>query len=297
MSEIELQSDVLKRQSQFGYNLMHARIQNSFQEMVDQRIDHPNLRVDTVFEDYFSEDKTFGAANKDHLMLNTLVCLAFCNDRRTPKQFKSEAFELSASMLWETAFIDTVESHNSPTTVDDRIELIDTGSCFLMHASTLTQKTDMEQTQRLLLRSLFTQAMRDIVSGEVTSATRDELLVSLRDARSQLKFIENTQARNGLLGEIVTLESSWSSYLKLGDKVAIPATIRGGSGFYRANETHDIDILRQRRDDSWIVLTPIEVKRLKITDKMRERYTQSHLAQVATDGTVSISGAHRQLAG
>ena len=296
MTTVELHSDVVKRQSSFAYTLLETHVEDILHGIVDQRIHQPGLAVEDVFEEHFREPKEFGAADKERLMFYTMVSSAFCKDPRIPKRFKAEAFELSASMLWETAFIETVESHNSPVTVDDRLELVDIGASFLRHASTLTQKDDMEKTQRLLLRSLFAQVMRDIAAGEVTEATRDELLLSLRDARSQLKFIKESNRKIGLLGEIETLQSFWNEYYGRGNKVAIPSTVRGGSGHFREDETHDIDILRQRRDDSWIVLTPIEVKRRKITDKMRERYRKSHLAHVATNGTVSISGDHREIA-
>ncbi len=296
MSNIELYHDVSRRNNAFANNVLGSRVDAIFQTIVDQRVDNPDLTVPAVFEDYLQTSKTFGDIDKDHLDFYTLVCLAFTRDRRVPKEFKADAFELAASMMWETAFIETVESHNAPATVDDRISLIDAGSSFLQHASTLTQNSDMERTQRILVRNLFSQAMRDIVAGEVTQATRDELLLSLRDARSQLKFITNSAERNGLLGELLTLEKFWLAYGGKGDKIAIPATVRGGDGRFKPDETHDIDILRQRRDDSWVVLTPVEVKNRRITDKIRRRYTKSHLASVAVDGSIALSGDHREIA-
>jgi len=296
MSEIELHSDVQKRHTAFAYNLVQSRVDNLFQGLVDERIDNPDLAVDTVFEEYLRAPKKLGEIDKDELGFYTVVCLAFSRDIRVSKDFKADAFELAASMIWETAFIETTESHNAPATVDDRIALIDAGSSFLQHASTLTQKSDMEHTQRILVKNLFTQVMRDIVAGEVTRATRDELLLSIRDARSQLKFIKDPSERSGLLGELLALESFWLSYSKQGDKVAIPSTIRGGHGRFRPSETHDIDILRQRHDDSWVVLTPVEVKNQRITEKIRSRYTQSHLASVAIDGNVTVNGDHREIA-
>jgi len=296
MSQIELHSVVSNRQLEFTHNLLLPQIKDIFQEIVDKRIDNADLSVEAVFEEYLQTSKKFGDINKDELLFYTTVCLAFAKDKRTSKEFKADAFELAASMIWETAFLDTVDSHNSLNGVDERIELVDAGSTFLQHAATLVQNDDMERVQRLLVKNLFTQAMRDVVAGEVTSATRDELLLSIRDARSQLKFITSSTYRSGLLGELLTLEKFWLSYAETGDKVALPVTFRGGYGKFRTDETHDIDVLRQRRDKSWIVLTPVEVKNQKITDDILNRYTKSHIANIAVNGTVSINGDHRTTA-
>lgn len=297
MSRLELYHDVEKRRAAFAFNLSQSQVYDIFQQIVDERINAPDLTVENVLEEYLLASKKLGDVDKDELTFYVLVCLTFGKDLRVPREFKAEAFEYAASMLWETAFIDTVDSHNSPATVDSRIELIDTGSSLLQHAATFTQKDDMERTQRLLIKNLFTQVMRDIVAGEVTRDTRDELLLSIRDARSQLKFIPDYSRRNGLLGELLVLETYWLAYQGQGDKVAVPATVRGGNGRFNRNETHDLDILRQRHDDSWIVLTPVEVKNRKITDEIRDRYTKSHLAVIATNGNVTIDGSHRDIAG
>lgn len=295
MSGIELNSDIERQQTDLSRTFKQVLLQDSLHDNANVRVAYPNQRIDHVFEDHFRTTKMYGAAEKDGLMLTAIQCLEFSKEPGLAKQFKADAFELSATLLWETAFMEAVESHNSPATVDDRIELIDIGSSFLKHASSLTQKEDMEKTQRILLRSLFSQAMRDIVAGEVTAATRDELLLSLQDAKSQLKFIKNARYENGLRSEIFALEALWQEYHQMGDKVALPASVRGGSGHFRQDETHDIDILRQRRDESWIVLTPIEIKGRQITEAMKQRYRKSHLGRVAADGTMTISGSHRQV--
>ncbi|HEY0965341.1 MAG TPA: hypothetical protein VGE13_02575 [Candidatus Saccharimonadales bacterium] len=297
MSEIELRRHTEKTNAQFAFTLLRSEIEDSFQQIVDKRANIPGLRVHDVFEDYYQAPKQFGSIDKDSLMFYEMVALQFIRDKRISREFKTDAFELCASMLWEQAFIESIEDHNSIATVDDRLQLVDMGSEFLKHASSLAQKDDMERTERLLLISLFTQVMKDVVAGEVTQATKDELLIALRNAKSQLKFIPSNRARHGLQGELSVLESIWQDYNDIGDRVVLPSSVRGGSGRFRPDETHDITVLKQRKlDGSWRVLTPIEVKRQKITGAIKARYVRSHLAHVATDDTVSISGEHRKAA-
>lgn len=135
----------------------------------------------------------------------------------------------------------------------------------------------------------------DIVSGEVTSDTVDDLLADLAAHRTDAHNIPYTRKRSGVIGEIEVLQHYWQQYTTQGQHVAIPATVRGGSGRNNPNQTHDIDVIRQKIDGSWIVIPPVEVKRSKITNEIKRRYTYSLLAHVGVNGEVTIISDHRQI--
>ncbi len=279
-----------------AHDTLLAPKQDVFLDIVDSYAQHPHVKAHTIFQDYLQAPKQLGAIDTGSILFYTALSRAVGQDVRMPRNVRIDAYEYHSSMLWESAFIESLTSHNHPDTAMARIELVDAGSESLKHAASLLRHDDMERTQRLLIKNLFTQPMRDVVCGEVTDATRDELLLSIRDARSQLKFIPNPSDRNGVLGELLTLEAYWSDYQGQGSKVALPATVRGGHGGFHPDQTHDIDIIKQRHDDSWTVLTPVEVKNQPITEEIRKRYTQSHLANIVLNGTVIINGDHRQAA-
>jgi len=116
----------------------------------------------------------------------------------------------------------------------------------------------------------------------------------LAQHRQSAYRITERSAAHGLQGEIETLQHFWNHYEKKGQRIALPATMRGGSGNSHPEQTHDIDVIRQKVDGSWIVLPAVEVKRREITDEMRKRYTRSLLARVSTRGTVTFISDHRE---
>lgn len=295
MLRIEQLSSVPSQRSGAHDTLAQAP-QDAFQDIVAHYAELPHVRAHAIFAEYLEAPKQLGAIDEESLLFHAALSRAVGQDTRMPRNVRIDAYEYHSSILWESAFVDTVTSHNQVDTAMARIELVDAGSESLKHAVSLLRHDDMERTQRLLIKNLFTQAMRDVVCGEVTDATRDELLLSIRDARSQLKFIPDFSARNGVLGELLTLESYWRDYAGQGSKVALPATVRGGHGGFHPEQTHDIDIIKQRHDDSWTVLTPVEVKNQHITPEIRLRYTMSHLASIGLNGTVTINGDHRDIA-
>lgn len=259
----------------------------------DHEFDHDS--IEDLFPDYFRSDKQLGRAiDEEGLMMVAAVCLAYLRTESIPTFFKVDAAELGSSALREAAFLQAVDSHNNVDTVDERLEVVEASDMMLAAAQPLL-RTDSERYHRLSLQRAFTPVYKDIVSGEVTGHTVSEIAGELAELRLNTYQIANQKGAVGLLGEIATLQHFWNKYEKKGQHVAIPATMRGGSGRSNPDQTHDIDIIRQKVDDSWIVLSPIEVKRTKITDEIKQRYTRSLLANVSPDGQITIMGDHREL--
>jgi hypothetical protein len=248
--------------------------------------------IELLLPDYFQADKRLGSADEESLLIIGAIAASYIRSSEAPDELKIDAAELTGSVLQEAGIRMAIDTHNSAHDVDERIESIDTGHGFYTIAHGLAAG-DTERQRRLELRMVFKQVLRDIVCGEVTPATVDELRSQLELLKIGAKDIPKVTRRNGLIGEIEVLDFYWKRYQKKGQHVAIPSTMRGGSGISNREQTHDLDILRQRRDGSWLVLTPVEVKNAKIDDKVLERYTDSMIAHVGIDGTITISGKHR----
>ncbi len=152
---------------------------------------------------------------------------------------------------------------------------------------------DTAEHHRLALKLVFTQVLKDIVCGDISSDTVEETKESLTAALGSIGTLHDSRRAQGIVGEIKVLQHFWENYRKERDMVAVPATVRGGSGHYRPEETHDIDVIRQRKDKSWVTLSPVEVKKHKLRDEELKRYVRSLLAYVAPDGKVSFTSFHR----
>lgn len=289
--------DEAKRKKELFLNETIAqRVGDIFQDISARIVKDHSFRHDSIeelFPDYFTADKQLGIFDEESLTMLSAVCFTYIKAEGIPRFFKVDAAELGASALREAAFIQTVESHNSVDTVDERIDMIDAGNEMLDFA--LEQlKPNTERFHRLALQRAFKPVHQDIVSGEVTMHTVREIGAALAELRLTAHQVSNKEVARGLLGEIETLQHFWANYTKKGQHVAIPATMRGGSGRSNPDQTHDIDIVRQKLDGSWIVLSPIEVKRRRITGAIKRRYTGSRIAHVSLNGTVTISGEHRR---
>lgn len=246
--------------------------------------------------DYFRAPKKLGALEAPHLLeiaarnLGYAETIEMSND--SAMNLKSETFELAASAFHEAAFVRTQEAIGTSRVndeVDDRILMIDMANEALDKAiETLAAQPMTTLEQRLMLKKDFTNVHKDIVCGEITPATVTELRHALDT--HLYKTYDNTDSihARGLGGEIRTLIDFWGRYTNDHSLVALPATVRGDSGYFRRADTHDLDIIHKDVDQTWSVHTPVEVKRRRISTWMLHRYTGSDLVQVRTGGTVHL---------
>lgn len=292
---IELYSVVQKRKEKFHLNLL-AQVglgifRNTAKEELGEYEYHPGS-VKELFSEYLAAPKHLGAIDDESLQILALRALTFSEVNSPPKAVRSEMLELGASAIWEAAFVQTRATHNSINTVDERLENIEAYDKLNSAARTL-READAEGYYRLSLREAFTPVLKDIVCGYVSDDTVDEIRESLAEQLDNVRNIKDRRNAEGLVGEIKVLQLFWDNYQKTGDLVAIPSTVRGGSGHYRPEETHDIDVIKQRKDKSWIIAPYVEVKKHEIRAAEFQRYIRSILAYVAPDGTVSFTSTHR----
>lgn len=294
---IELYSDVQKRNKAFHLNLVASVGRDLFLDSAKEQLEGYAYGPDSInelFTEYLEAPKRLGAVDDDSLAILTLRALSYAQTNNPPKDIKSDMFEIAASSAWEAAFIQTQSSHNSINTVDDRLEFIDVYARMNKAAQSLREPGSHEY-HRLALRGIFTPVLQDVACGEITTDTVEDIRASLAEELDNVRFVKDRGNAEGLVGEIKVLQHYWQQYQKIGDLVAVPSTVRGGSGHYRPDETHDIDLIKQRKDRSWIVAPTVEVKKREIrTDDLR-RYARSLLAYVAPDGTVSFTSSHRKL--
>jgi hypothetical protein len=255
--------------------------------------------IEDLFESYYEAGKTFGWIDEKQLMMTGAMCMSYAQSDNIPDFLKVDALELGASAFQEAAFKQSVDSHNDVHTVDSRIEVVNVADAMITLALTRFEVSP-ERGDRLMLRQLFTRALSDIVSGEITDETVAELRDGLKYVHQVTRNIPRPEgaAAAGLKGEIETLLYYWEQYTKKGQPVALPATVRGGSGTYNPEQTHDIDIIRQKNDGSWITLPPVEVKTRidgQIAEEIKKRYTKSVLAAVTLGIGIVFSGDHREL--
>ncbi|MDB5165482.1 MAG: hypothetical protein JWM00_372 [Candidatus Saccharibacteria bacterium] len=241
-------------------------------------------------KDYFKADKKIGG-----IPSSTLVDIALNNlilAESQPGEEAAEFYELAGSALIEASFsaLDMPRlGKNAIDAQDDRIALVDEGINALRQAQQALGEDNMTTyRQRLQLKIDFEQAYKDVACEELTPATVEEICELL--LRHLLATHDNTDPRHarGFGGELRDLFRVWSTYKKPGDAIALPATIRGDSGTYKRNQTHDLDIIHQSSSGEWIVDRPNEVKRRKISQWMIERYTGSNLVYIAPDGRISV---------
>lgn len=294
---IERMRDVNRNKDLFLRNIIGQQVAGTLNDILLSSGDSHEFDRDSIeqlFPSYFEADKALGAIDEESLMITGAMCLAYANTESIPHYFKVDALELGASALQEAAFVQSVDSHNSIEEVDARLEVV-AASDVMLEAALKLLPHNSERAHRLRLKRSFIPVHMDIVSGEVTPSTVTDLLIDLATHRADVGAVTNRKARNGVIGEIEVLQYYWQRYAKTGQHVAIPTTARGGSGRNNRDQTHDIDVIRQKSDRSWIVLPSIEVKRVKITDEIKSRYTASILANVGLNGEVTMIGDHREI--
>jgi hypothetical protein len=246
-----------------------------------------------LFTDYLAAPKRLGTLQADWLRICAIQALAYPESNTVSKTITAQAYELAGSALWESAFVQSQASHNSIESVDQRLGLIDAYEVCTQAAQRL-YAPDTAEHHRLSMRSSFVPVMQDVVCGDVSNDTVNDIRTSLENHVVASSLIKNGQDAEGFVGELKVLLHYWNTYSHTGDPVAIPSTYRAGSGVFNPEETHDISLIRQRKDASWVVTSPVEVKKREIRTVELQRYIRSLLAYVAPDGTVSFINSHRR---
>lgn len=254
--------------------------------------------------EYYQADKKLGALSSpvlEDVAERNLAFIAASDTLHLSDQDRSEMYELAGSALIEASFSAAQEAHPAEFQdgIEGRLEAIEAGLEALRQArDALGSDRTTTLHQRLQLKIDFADVYRDLACGELSSLTVEEI-------RSKLEShlygtINNVDARHarGLGGEIRTLLHYWNNYENPGDEFAIPATVRGDTGYFDWNDTHDLDILHQTTEGRWAIVPHVEVKRRRITEAMRRRYRSSRLVHVNTVGTVRTvqePRAHRSI--
>jgi hypothetical protein len=246
-----------------------------------------------VFSDYLAAPKRLGALQAEWLRTCAIQALAYPEANIVPRIITAQTYELAGSALWESAFVQSLSSHNSIQSVDQRLGLVDAYKVCTQAAQRL-HAPDTAEHHRLAMRGSFVPVMQDVVCGDISIDTVSDIRTTLENHVAASSLIKNGQDAEGFVGELKVLLHYWNKYSHAGDPVAIPATYRAGSGVFNPEETHDISLIRQRKDESWVVTSPIEVKKREIRTAELQRYVRSLLAYVAPDGTVSFINSHRR---
>lgn len=202
--------------------------------------------------------------------------------------------EVAGSAYLEAALV----SADPGEDVDERLELVDRGIAYLQQASSAEYRLlergyrdpdDQTDWRRIELMIAFDQVYRDILCGEVTNATKQELLTELdqhyRYASMLFKHTSFSSDARGLQQEIRVLRQSWEQYQQEGDPITFPSTVRGGNGHILPNETHDIVVAIM--NDQKVEFETVEVKSANVKRNYKDltRYA-SRLAFVNKDGQV-----------
>lgn len=193
------------------------------------------------------------------------------------RQYAARAENLSpeaATKLNATAGSAYVEATIAPNdmSVDSRLACLDEAEKYLQSAlegerglaENGFEQSDPTSWLRAQLQCDFMDVYRDIACGEVTARTTEEITEKIRTMKQTLERSgllgsddgidqprEAKRAARGLHGELVVLLRIWEDYARGGASIAFPATVRGDSGEYLPEETHDIVFAWQKEDDSW----------------------------------------------
>ncbi|MBC7512778.1 hypothetical protein H7142_03940 [Candidatus Saccharibacteria bacterium] len=292
---LERYADVQSRKEKFLLNLYAQVGIGVFRGVAERELEeygfHPQS-IKELFSEYYEAPKRLGTIEEESLSLLTLQALTFADYPKTPVELRPQLLELAGSTAWESAYMLTRATHNSINGVDHRLDMIDVYETVNI-AARQAYGEESKEHHRLTLRLALTQVLKDVVCGEISADTVEETRDALQMALAEVGKIQNSNDAQGVVGEIKVLQYFWDKYQKTGDLVAIPSTVRGGSGYFRPEETHDIDVIRQRKDRSWVTMSPIEAKKRQLSAEDFRRYARSMLAYVAPDGQVSISSWHR----
>ena len=252
---------------------------------------HRNHEPPTIrhSKEYFRADKHLGALPSAFLIevaQNNLLLARANGPVRFSRQEQSGLYDLAGSALIEAAFSQLNETKNRriDNFTDERLGLIDIGLEALSQAKAALGHGNTSNHQRLQLKLDFHNVYKDIICRDLTSDTVGEIreLLQHHSAMATANTID-AQAAAGLGGEIRALQYYWDSYEKCGDEIAIPSTPRGGDGNFNQSQTHDLDILRQKRSGNWEVTPFVEVKRRRITKSILGRYIGSRIMHITRD--------------
>lgn len=249
--------------------------------------------------DYFSASKQPGSIDDQTLLIiaerNLQTAHNYDLDRDEDGSKRAEIYELAASALHEAAFCQTRDAEVIIDDVDARLDLIDQGNLALLQAIEALGTANTTLKQRLRIKLGFNNVHKDMACGELTDDTVGEVIAMLEsELYATYDNIDSRHAR-GLGGEIRSLLEIWTNYQVPGDVIALPATVRGDSGLSRRDETHDIDRFIQD-GEKWQVVTPLEVKRRKLTQASLARYDKSDVVYVSPTGSVTLVKRAKSLA-
>lgn len=252
----------------------------------------PEAPETNKFVDYFHLPKRIGS-----VPATTLLDIAEDN-ARTATMIDNPA-ELRFAEVAGSAYLEAALVSDRPgEDIDQRLGLVDHGMAWLERASDAEYQLlergfrdpdDQTDWRRIELNLAFDQVYRDILCGEVTSATKQELLTELdqhfRYASLLVKHTSYAQRAYGLQQEIRVLRRLWENYRHEGDAIAFPSTARGGNGLVLPDETHDIVIATMSAPA--IEFDTVEVKSANLKQNLKDltRYA-SHLALVDKDGAI-----------
>lgn len=253
------------------------------------------LRVRDKNLAYFMHDKTLGSLDDEVLETVAWENIAHAGDVSDDEIFapelRAEHYELAASAFLEMAMVQTFASNEMIDGVDERLELVDRADECLELAIVGLPNEQTSTKHRLQIKLLFSRVHRDIICGEIIDDTVNELIESIySELLNTIEDSDEIHAR-GLAGELRAYWHYWSEFWETGQAV-IPATVRGDSGFYNRQDTHDFDVLSEKPTGNWHVDTPREIKRRRISQWMLQRYTGSDLVYAnPLHGVVTVQKA------
>lgn len=161
-------------------------------------------------------------------------------------QAAGQFYGIAGSAYIEAAIVDDSD-------VDARLAYLDEAAANLNNAADIEydflesgyrHPNDQIEWLRAELNYDFMDVYRDIVCGEVTERTKDEITDKLIRHKKYAKLATNTdhgsRAVGGFDHELTVLLKTWQAYKETGDTIAFPSTARGGDGRFRRSETHDV---------------------------------------------------------
>lgn len=269
---------------------------------------------------YAALPKNFGETSTDVLLKvggRAQSALDETPETHTNSLVRAHYHEIIADTYLEAGLATADSTHSYD---DERLQLVDDALEHYNYSINIREERmstgfddpdSMDDLLRLRLRTGFEQAYKDIVCGEITEQTRDEILDFLQ---TQYKKITRTSRairkginkgyypqsyhqylsnNSGVQAEIQYLESIWQNINNNQLVIAFPSTTRGGSGnvgiLYKiSRDTHDV-VLAAQIDNIW-QFQPIEVKRISTYKKARQdlgRYA-SEIALVGEQGDVRL---------
>lgn len=205
----------------------------------------PNF--DTCYTDYLELPKGFGAVES-----GVLFKFADLNAKYAASVPVSASGRFHATA--GSAYIEAVLTQSfSEDAVDTRLDCLADAAQHLRAAADveydflergIIHPNDQDKWQRAELQYDFMDVYRDLVCGEVTGQTRNEILEKLDRRIEYTKYFagKGYLRAEGFLGELLALRSVWKAHQSPLDRVAFPSTVRGGDGASLPHQTHDIVI-------------------------------------------------------